>query len=252
MIDVMQRLSPAQRSFDAPYRCVVYLLDDRQLGRAELDRPGLPTDQDVLLTLGHGWDIAFTVFYSRPTTEQRETLGERIRALRVERGLSQRMVAMRLERDHALVVRWERDEREPSIWDVARLSRHIYRIPPEEMLDGVTIITRRTWSSRKHPVQRREELGRRLAAERERLALDAWDVLERSGVPGSRLRHVEGGGDPSLSELLALSRVYGRSNNGVPKVPRSIQTDPAGNAYDSDDPRSPDVPSVKVVTRLST
>lgn len=171
--------------------------------------------------------------------EAHESFGARIRRLRRARGLSLRGLALRLGRDHTLVLRWERGEREPTVWDVAAMAR-VLGATPDDLLAGARLAGNRAWSSRAHPPGPRRRLGLLLAASRRRLRLDAWDVYRATGIDGRRLLAIERGADPSLAEArgliglcgLRLAEILPRVSLDVPEVLprvwRSTTPDPAG------------------------
>jgi transcriptional regulator with XRE-family HTH domain len=169
-----------------------------------------------------------------------ETLGQRLARLRRGRRMSLRTMAMRVGCDHALVLRWERDTREPSIWDLVALAR-VHATTPDALIAGAQLPVGRTWSSRAHPASRRRLLGAQLAAARRRRRLDPWDVYEATGIPGSRLLAIEHGADPSLEEARRLAAMVGMSlaellmrigldtGTGLHRVGGQTQTDPSGS-----------------------
>jgi transcriptional regulator with XRE-family HTH domain len=141
--------------------------------------------------------------------ERREPLPDRLLRLRVERRLSQRALARRLERTHAIVSRWESGEREPSLLDLRQVAR-VLKVDLDEMLTNVRVAEQgRVRSSRAHSAASRLSpslalRGARLVRRQSPLA-----VCAATGIPAFRLHQVESGADPSLHEVLALCGHYG-------------------------------------------
>jgi len=65
-----------------------------------------------------------------------ETFGGRVRARRLELGMTQNEVARRMEIQVVQISNWERDTCLPKLSMVLRLSRAL-EIPPGELVDGI-------------------------------------------------------------------------------------------------------------------
>jgi transcriptional regulator with XRE-family HTH domain len=133
------------------------------------------------------------------------SIGARLRLTRERRGLSQRMLAYRLGRDHCMVSRWESDQREPTLFDLARVAR-VLRTTVTELVEGVELSgSTRRWSSRASSPTRRAELGTRWAEARRAHGMTLWDLYRDTGIAGRRLRRIEEGADAGVAEAIALA-----------------------------------------------
>jgi transcriptional regulator with XRE-family HTH domain len=137
------------------------------------------------------------------------TIGQRLVALRVDRGLGQRELARRLCRDHSVVSRWEAGTREPTLLDLWHVTR-VLESSLDDFLDGVRLPARsRRLSSRAYSPSERAAIGRRLRSLRLRARLRAGEVADALGCSAHRLAAIEAGADPSLADVVGLCRILG-------------------------------------------
>lgn len=143
-----------------------------------------------------------------------DTLGARLRRLRIASRLSCRELARWLGRPHTVVSRWELDTLEPTPTDLVTLARAL-RVPIDQLLQDAALSVGRRWSSRSHPASRRVALGAALSAARQRSDVDLRTAVARTGISGRRILRIEGGVDPSLAELRLLAALVQRTQGDL-------------------------------------
>jgi transcriptional regulator with XRE-family HTH domain len=157
-----------------------------------------------------------------PRAEANERLRDRLVRLRLERRLSQRALAMRIGRDHAIVARWESGEREPTLLDLAQVAR-VLRVPLDDLLTDVAVEgPGRARSSRAHAKGARDAIGRNLRTARLTRRLRLTAVSSGTGIRPRRLLAIESGVDPTLSELTDLLGLYGLKPSQMTSRPLSL------------------------------
>lgn len=128
-----------------------------------------------------------------------------VAAIRRARGLTQQQVGEQLGRSQSVVSRWERGVLAPTVPDLVALAG-ILTVGAYEL--GIAFVDRGRCRSRHgDSIESRRGLGSRLRTARLASELEGWDVARRSGMTARRLRRLEAGGQPSISEFLALARV---------------------------------------------
>ena len=136
-----------------------------------------------------------------------ESLGRRLRLLRLQAGLTQAGLGAAVARPQSLVARWERDRLEPRLGELVRLAVRL-AVPLEELLEAPSGAPRRR-SGRGRDVVAARRLGLSLRAARVDAGLHPLTAARRARLTPRRLRQIEQGADPSLDEVRRLRRAVG-------------------------------------------
>jgi transcriptional regulator with XRE-family HTH domain len=136
-----------------------------------------------------------------------ESLGRRLRRLRLQAGRTQAGLGAAVARPQSLVARWERDRLEPRLGELVRLAVRL-AVPPEDLLEAPSGAPRRR-SGRGRDVAAARRLGQSLRAARVDAGLDPIALARRARLTPRRLRQIEQGADPSLDEVRRLRRAVG-------------------------------------------
>lgn len=142
---------------------------------------------------------------NEPTSEGHAVIGQRLAEVRRRHNVSQRELGRRLHRSHTVVGRWENGGLEPTLLDIAAVSR-VLGVDVSTIFDGVSLLGRgRQRSSRAHGFRDRRAVGVAIRERRTAARLTPIEAAVRCGIPPMRLLAMEDGSDPSLGELGRLA-----------------------------------------------